>query len=278
MAILRMIESERNGSTIDQGLVKKVVHSFVSLGLDDTDVNSECLYVYGDDFEMPFLAATERYYRKKSRAFLENHSVIEYLKKAEEWLKEEEDRVERCLSTLSRKPLITMCENILIREHQMAMWEAFPQVLEFDKDEDLQRMYGLLSRLPDGIKPLRKKFEQYVRNAGLAAVAALVSEANTDTDTVDPKAYVDALVSVYNKNKERVQSCFRGGVGFMASLDKANQDYVNCNAVTNDSSSKSPELLAKYADLVLRKNNKMAEVDDVEAALQNVVRLPRREK
>ncbi|KAG6876366.1 hypothetical protein C0993_003662, partial [Termitomyces sp. T159_Od127] len=271
IAVLRMIERERNGDSIDQGLVKKVVHSFVSLGLDDADLNSECLNVYGDHFERPFLEATMAYYRRESKAFLESHNVTDYLKKAEEWLKEEEDRVERCLVTLSRKALITACEEILILEHQMTLWEHFPQLLEFDKDEDLRRMYGLLSRLPDGLEPLRRNFEQFVKAAGLAAVATLVT--GTDTDGVDPKVYVDTLVSVYNRNKDRVHRCFRGEVGFMASLDKANQDYVNSNAVTSNCSTKSPELLAKYADLVLRKNSKIVEVEDIETALQNVATL-----
>ena len=32
-------------------------------------------------------------------------------------------------------------------------------LLDFDADEDLQRMYALLARIPDGLEPLRRKFE-----------------------------------------------------------------------------------------------------------------------
>jgi cullin 1 len=31
-------------------------------------------------------------------------------------------------------------------------------------------MYGLLMRIPNGLEPLRKKFEEHVKKAGLAAV------------------------------------------------------------------------------------------------------------
>ena len=98
-ATLRLITQQRNGETIDQGLVKKVVDSFVSLGLDNADPNKECLDVYKEQFETPFIQATEQYYKKESETFLAENSVPDYLKKAEERLREEENRVDRYLHT-----------------------------------------------------------------------------------------------------------------------------------------------------------------------------------
>ncbi|KAH7921900.1 Cullin-domain-containing protein [Leucogyrophana mollusca] len=269
-ALLRLIEHQRNGDTIDQGLVKKVVDSFVSLGLDEADINKASLDVYRDHFETPFLDATEKYYKQESEAFLAESSVSDYLKKAEERLREEEDRVERYLNTETRKPLISKCEQVLIREHSELMWESFQSLLDFDKDEDLQRMYALLSRIPEGLEPLRKRFEEHVKKAGLAAVAKLAGE-GVDTADLDPKSYVDALLEVHRKNSETVTRSFRGEAGFVASLDKACREFVNRNAATGTSSTKSPELLAKHADMLLRKNNKMAEEEDLEGALNRVM-------
>lgn len=270
-AILRLIESQRNGDTIDQGLVKKVVDSFVSLGLDDTDTNKACLDIYDEHFEMPFIESTVRYYKQESESFLAASSVSDYLKKAEERLREEEDRVERYLNTHTRKALISNCEHVLIREHATRMWESFQILLDYDKDEDLQKMYTLLSRIPEGLEPLRKKFEEHVKKAGLAAVSKLVGEAGANIDALDPKVYVDALLEVHKKNSETVVRSFKGEAGFVASLDKACREFVNRNAATGTSNSKSPELLAKHADLLLRKNNKLAEEDDLEVALNRVV-------
>ncbi|KAI0700014.1 Cullin-domain-containing protein [Cerioporus squamosus] len=240
-AILRLIERQRNGETIDQGLVKKVVDSFVSLGLDESDINKVSYEVYREHLETPFLEATEKYYRQ---------DVADYLKKAEERLREEEDRVERYMNTNTRKALIQKCEHVLIREHAELMWESFQGLLDYDKDEDLQRMYALLSRL--------------------AAVAKLVGEGGAAAE-VDPKAYVDALLEVHQKNSETVTRSFRGEAGFVASLDKACREFVNRNAATGTSTTKSPELLAKHADALLRKNNKMAEEGDLEGALNKVM-------
>ena len=79
---------QRNGETIDQGLVKKVVDSFVSLGLDESDINKVSYEVYKEHFESPFLEATEKYYRKESEQFLAENSVPDYMKKAEERLRD----------------------------------------------------------------------------------------------------------------------------------------------------------------------------------------------
>ncbi|KAG0704302.1 Cullin-domain-containing protein [Suillus ampliporus] len=270
-AILRLIERQRNGETIDQGLVKKVVDSFVSLGLDETDINKASLDVYKEHLETPFLDATEKYYEQESEAFLAESSVSDYLKKAEERLKEEEDRVDRYLNTDTRKQLVSKCEHVLIRQHSDLMWESFQSLLDFDKDEDLQRMYALLSRIPEGLEPLRKKFEEHVKKAGLAAVAKLLGEGSEGADSLDPKAYVDALLEVHRKNSETVTRSFRGEAGFVASLDKACREFVNRNSATGSSTTKSPELLAKHADMLLRKNNKMAEEEDLEGALNRVM-------
>jgi cullin 1 len=270
-AILRLIERQRNGETIDQGLVKKVVDSFVLLGLDETDINKASLDVYREHLETPFLDATEKYYEQESEAFLAESSVSDYLKKAEERLKEEEDRVDRYLNTETRKQLVSKCEHVLIRQHSNLMWESFQSLLDFDKDEDLQRMYALLSRIPEGLEPLRKKFEEHVKKAGLAAVAKLLGEGSEGVDSLDPKAYVDALLEVHRKNSDTVTRSFRGEAGFVASLDKACREFVNRNAATGSSTTKSPELLAKHADMLLRKNNKMAEEEDLEGALNRVV-------
>lgn len=272
-AVLRMIERQRDGDVIDQSLVKKVVDSFVSLGLDQTDPSKECLDVYKEHFETPFISATESYYKKESEAFLASGTVSDYLKKAEDRLREEEDRVERYLHTKTRKELISKCEHVLIREHAELMWESFQNLLDFDQDEDLQRMYALLSRIPEGLEPLRKKFEGHVKQAGLSAISKLVGEGGDNIDSLDPKAYVDALLEVHRKNSETVTRSFKGEAGFAASLDKACREFVNRNTATGSSSTKSPELIAKHADMLLRKNNKMAEEGDLEGALNRVVSL-----
>jgi cullin 1 len=132
------------------------------------------------------------------------------------------------------------------------MWEEFQKLLDYDKDEDLQRMYALLARIPEGLEPLRKKFEEHVKQAGLAAVSKLVGDGASAVDTLvsrtvcpvfyamlmsiqDPKAYVDALLEVHKKNQETVNRSFKGEAGFVASLDKVSFTVCHYISTTNES-------------------------------------------
>ncbi len=270
-AILWLIMRERNGEMIDQRLVKKVVDSLVSLGIDPKDPDVECLDVYEEHFETPFIIGAERYYKRESKMFLAEKSVSDYLKKAEDRLREEENRVDRCLHTRTRNELNTKCEHVLIREHAELLWENFHSLLDCDEVDDLQRMYTLLSRIPGCLEPLWKHFEAHVKQAGLSVISELVGE-DGNTDSLDPKAYVDALLKVHRENSEIINRSFKGDLGFAASLDKACRDFVNRNAATTTSSTKSPELIAKHADMLLRMGVKGAEEDDVESELNRVVR------
>ena len=75
--------------------------------MDEADTNKASLDVYREHLETPFITATEKYYKAESEAFLAENSVSEYLKKAEERLREEEDRVERFLNSNTRKTVCT---------------------------------------------------------------------------------------------------------------------------------------------------------------------------
>jgi cullin 1 len=71
----------------------------------------------------------------------------------------------------------------------------------------------------------------------------------------DPKLYVQTILDVHKKYDVLVLSAFHNDKGFVAALDKACGKFINNNAVTklSNSSSKSPELLARYCDTLLRK-------------------------
>jgi cullin 1 len=267
-AVLKLVEKQRNGETIETSQVKSVVNSFLMLGLDESDTNKSTLDVYRQYFEKPFVQASADYYRSESKRFMAENSVVEYMKKAETRLLEEDKRIELFLLAEIRNPLIETCENVLIAEHSIALRDEFQQLLNDDRREDLGRMYKLLARIRDGLDPLRNRFETHVRKAGLAAVERVAAE----SETLEPKVYVNALLEVHTQYQDLVNTAFNGESEFVRSLDNACREFVNRNKVCKTGSTKSPELLAKYTDSILKKSSsKMSEEDDMERILTQIM-------
>lgn len=77
---------------------------------------------------------------------------------------------------------------------------------------------------------------------------------------------------MHKKSAHIVQRSFEGDASFVAGLDRACTEFVNQNAVTAISTSKSTELLAMHAEALLRQNNKLAEENAFDdRALEGVV-------
>ena len=266
-AVLRLVEKQRNGETIDQMQIKAIVDSFVSLGLDENDSTKSTLEVYRFHFEKPFIAATRTYYANESKRFVAENSVVEYMKKAEVRLDEEKERVGLYLHQDIMKRLMDTCNEVLITSHSVLLRDEFQVLLDNERTEDLARMYKLLSRIKEGLEPLRDRFETHVRKAGLAAVDKVAANG----DNFEPKVYVDALLEIHTKYQQLVNVAFEGESEFVRSLDNACKEFVNRNQICKSSSTKSPELLAKYTDVLLKKGTKTSNESELEEMLVQVM-------
>merc|ERR1719189_3439944 len=89
----------------------------------------------------------------------------------------------------------------------------------------------------------------------------------------DPKQYVNTILDVHKKYNTLVLTAFSNDSGFVASLDKACGKFINNNSVTKkaNASTKSPELLAKYCDLLLKKSSRNPEEAELEDTLNQVM-------
>merc|ERR1719507_1519906 len=124
-------------------------------------------------------------------------------------------------------------------------------------------MFSLVRRTPDGLLKLEELLENHIAQQGHSANDAVN----------EPKLYVSTILDVHKKYNALVLTAFANDSGFVASLDKACGKFINNNSVTKkaNASTKSPELLAKYCDLLLKKSSKNPEEAELEDTLNQVM-------
>lgn len=139
-----------------------------------------------------------------------------------------------------------------------------------ERDDDLGRMYNLCEHVEGAFDRLREILEKHVESKGRVAIQRVAT-----TAIQDPRQYMNVILEVHNRYSQLVCGAFRSDPGFVQAMDKALAHFVNSNQITDNakSTSKSPELLARCCDLLLRKSSKNPEDRELEQLLSQVVEI-----
>ncbi|CAO4367557.1 unnamed protein product [Caenorhabditis nigoni] len=281
-ALLELVRIERTGGMINRNLISSTVRSLEEIGHDKTEppkagsAAPKTLSVYRSAFEAPFLETTRVFYTQEVQDFLQTHSCQlvenckEYMKKFDKRLREEEMRVELCFNRSTLRPLKDVCEEIMITKQLGFIQSHFGTLLVEQADEDLGRMYQLCLRVEKGLEALRQALQAYVTKVGREALEQRCQEA-----LQDPKIYVHTILEVHQRYQGLVERSFSKEIGFVKSLDTAAIAFINKNAVTEKVQAtrnlKSPELIARYCDLLMKKNSKMPDEMEMDVLQKNVI-------
>jgi cullin 1 len=270
MAILDMIRKERNGEVINTLLIVAAKDCLVQIGLKHDESGDKVvggLQIYVDHFESKFISCTLSFYEAESKAFLDENNVIEYLKKVDARLAEEAKRVNLYLHCDTKEELDRVCDKAMIIDHLPALHGEFKTLLNDDRLTDLKRLFATLKRVEDGLLPLRTILETHVYAQGMSRIDATAAAG----DLEDHRSYVDTLLAVHNKFSNLVAQAFDNEASLVASLDKACRKFINDNAFTKGKPARSPELLAKCCDSLLKTSSKNPEYEELEKTLNDIM-------
>lgn len=116
-AMLIIIDTEREGNTIDRTLMKQIVSVFETMGLGGTgeaDANGghakDALGAYNSDLEEPLLVSTRNFYGRRREEWIAVDSTPDYLVKAEKALDQEKERVGAYFNLSSESKVLKVCE------------------------------------------------------------------------------------------------------------------------------------------------------------------------
>eukprot|EP00029_Vermamoeba_vermiformis_P007606 TRINITY_DN3335_c0_g1_i1.p1 TRINITY_DN3335_c0_g1~~TRINITY_DN3335_c0_g1_i1.p1 ORF type:complete len:736 (+),score=314.22 TRINITY_DN3335_c0_g1_i1:44-2251(+) len=254
--LLANVQRERSGEVIARSLMKNVTQMLVDLGISNRAV-------YEEDFERQFLEASSQFYRVESQNFISENSCSDYMKKVEQRIKEEMERVQHYLDAATESKIKEVVERELITQHMKTLVEMDGSgqvaMLKDDKIEDLARMYQLLGRVKGGHDLMRTVLSTLVRDTGKAVVE--------DPENQDKQnSYVQALLDLKDKHDNILTKAFYNDKNFQHTLNQAFEYFINLN-------NRSPEYISLFIDEKLRKGLKGAGEDEVERTLDKVMTL-----
>lgn len=267
-ALLELIDAEREGHVIPEDVVKAVVEMYIWLGIDS-------LSVYNSELEEALLPASAAFYARRAKSWMDSSDLPEYLIKAEQALRAEEDRVSRYLSSSSCSKLKGVAIIQLLQEPQPQLLSKPTNIgalLEQDRLEDLARAYRMFSLVENGLAPLASAFRQFVTAKGNALVDAKEEQMRSlsRAEALADPSFVQSLISLHDKYKTVVASCFQADTTFQKSLKEAFEVFVNRDLAEKISTA---ALMSSFCDRLLKRSSERLSEELVEELLSKLVDL-----
>ena len=264
--VIELVTAQRDGERIDGDLCSAMMESLVAMGLTN---KNKPLELYKDNYETFYVDAAKEYYTLESLSFIDENGVSAYMKKAEQRIAEEEARSKRFLDKSSLERVRKEIDAVLIEKHKEILQVECETYLDRVTNAvngkespdilDLKRMYGLLSRITDGVEPMLSVLRKYVVSYVQAKVEALGKKIE------NPGDFCEVLLESYETfSGTVVEHAFQNDPKFVQSLDKALRVVINKR-------DDSAELVARYCDALLKKGKNKIELDDLDAKLKALV-------
>ncbi|XP_030846066.1 cullin-2 [Strongylocentrotus purpuratus] len=253
--LLREMLKDRAGDDTQHTVLHSVINSLVEV---EQYKKKQQLKLYQDLFEIKCLEQTGAFYRKESARLLQDHDCSQYMGKVLQRLQEEQLRSRKFLHPSSYHRVLEECQKRMVADHMSLLHSECRTMVRKEQRQDLSRMYELLKPITSGLSIMVEELEAHIIDSGRQAIAGLHG------DNI-PAQFVEAMLSLHIKFSEMITTVFNKDQLFTKSLDMACSSVVNKKLSSKHNSCRSPELLARHCDALLKKSSKgssESELDD----------------
>lgn len=178
---------------------------------------------YEEELEGPFLVETRLYYQRCSQAKISGQDITVYIRLAEQQLRQEIQMAKTLFPISSSTRIISAVEEELILKHMSKLQSDFTNLLDRQIDSDLEIVYRLLKRIPDGIAPLSECYEDFVARLGHQKLEELkgITSSSIQAHHQYCTQYVETLGTMLRSLQQQVNLSFGNDEHFSTHLDKA---------------------------------------------------------
>eukprot|EP01023_Acetabularia_acetabulum_P049241 TRINITY_DN5249_c0_g1_i7.p1 TRINITY_DN5249_c0_g1~~TRINITY_DN5249_c0_g1_i7.p1 ORF type:complete len:627 (+),score=66.81 TRINITY_DN5249_c0_g1_i7:256-1881(+) len=213
------------------------------------------LGIYDSVLEGQILENARVFYRAEGDATIISMNVSDFLRHAENRLKQESVRCEQYLEESTKRKLVIVVEQESLQKHMDNLLEkGFAEMMNDVRQQDLTRLYQLCRRI-DFLDRLRASFKTYVKDFGRQIVQ----------DSERDKEMVDQLLQFKSRVDSICEEAFQKDEAFGSALRDAFEHFIN------QRENKPAELIAKFIDSKLRSGSKGQTEEELEASLDSAL-------
>lgn len=245
--LLKLIENDRKGDDVDKILIKNLLRMLSALGL------------YTSQFEKYFLDASSIFYKNESDQNIQELQTAEFLRRLENRIDEEGQRVIQYLDQSTRRPLIQRIEQVALAAHVETILEkGYDELADKNSVEDLKRLYSLFLRV-DATQKLKTFWNAHIKKRGIALI----------TDQQKDKTMIEELLQFKENSDNILKLAFQSNNDFLYSQKEAFEHFINHRQ------NAPAEFLAKYVDTKLRigKENRASTENELEVIMDKTMQL-----
>lgn len=259
--------SSHQGSVSNRDVLKDVYQMILVLDAQ-AKVDKLCPVI-----EKNILDDTYKFYAEKSSIWISEDSLSDYLNKAEENLLQENIRCAYIMGESSSKKIEAKFLEIVIKDKISPLLNketGIKYLLVNEKKNDLGRLHRLTVGISDCQSPIATALTKHIKAEGdLVINDKLQKNESLKVETPEDPEFVKSLMKLQNRFKSLLAESFKNDSTYQRALNSGFEEIVNKRIGKYTFA----EILACYADKMLKKTNNRMSEEEIEENLLKIIEL-----